>query len=122
MLSQIRAHPSGVIHMGTGRGKSRVIYATLVERGCNALVLCHNIQTADDMYKGIIEHTTIPADDVGLVHSKSKHPRTGVVDVITHASFVKNYKEYLNNYEMILYDECDYNLSFPSYNDYNCMV
>lgn len=122
MLSQIRAHPSGVIHMGTGRGKSRVIYATLVDKGCNALVLCHNIQTADDMYKGIIEHTTIPADDVGLVHSKSKHPRTGVVDVITHASFVKNYKEYLNNYEMILYDECDYNLSFPSYNDYNCMV
>lgn len=108
--------------MGTGRWKSWVIYAAICDKWCRTLVLCHNIQTADDMYEWIIKNTTIDSQDVGLVHSKSKHPRTGVVDVITHASFVKNYKEYLNNYEMICYDECDYNLSFPAYNDYNCMV
>lgn len=122
MLGQSRTHSSGVIHMWTGRGKSRVIYGAIADKWCRTLVLCHNIQTADDMYKWIIEHTTINPLDVWLVHSKSKHPRTGVVDVITHASFVKMYKELTNNYEMICYDECDYNLSFPSYNNYDCMI
>lgn len=108
--------------MGTWRGKSRVIYSLIAEKGCNTLVLCHNIQTADDMYNGIITHTNIPEKNVGLVHSKSKHPRTGIVDVMTHASFVKKYKELTKQYEMICYDECDYNLSFPEYNDYDCMI
>ena len=122
MLNQMRKHPTGVIHMWTGRWKSWVIYWAIADKWCKTLVLCHNIQTADDMYKWIINNTTIDAKDVGLVHSRSKHPRTWIVDVITHASFVKNYKEYLNTYEMICYDECDYNLSFPAYNDYECMV
>lgn len=108
--------------MWTGRGKSWVIYATIADKWCKTLVLCHNIQTADDMYEWIIKNTTVNPQDVWLVHSKSKHPRTGVIDVMTHASFVKYYKELTNNYEMICYDECDYNLSFPSYNDYDCMV
>lgn len=122
MIDKMEDHFSGVIHMGTGRGKSWVIYAAIVEKGCRTLVLCHNIQTADDMYNGIIKNTTIPKEDVGLVHSKSKIPRTGIIDVMTHASFVKNYKELVDTYEMICYDECDYNLSFPVRNDYDCMV
>ena len=74
------------------------------------------------MYKGIINNTTIPKEMVGLVHSKSKHPRTGVIDVITHASFVKNFKQLTSTYWMICYDECDYNLSFPVRSDFDCMV
>ena len=50
------------------------------------------------MYEGIIKNTDIPKEYVGLVHSKSKHPRTGVIDVMTHASFVKNYKQLTNQY------------------------
>lgn len=122
MINKTRENNHGVIHMGTWRGKSRVIYSLIAEKGCNTLVLCHNIQTADDMYNGIITHTNIPEKNVGLVHSKSKHPRTGIVDVMTHASFVKKYKELTKQYEMICYDECDYNLSFPEYNDYDCMI
>lgn len=108
--------------MGTWRGKSWVIYNALCEKRVKTLILCHNIQTADTMYDGILKYTTIPADSVGLVHSKSKHPRTGTIDVMTHASFVKNFKELTNTYGMICYDECDYNLSFPERYDFDCMV
>lgn len=122
MLEKIRENDNGVIHMWTGRGKSWVIYSALCEKKCNTLILCHNIQTADSMYQWILNYTDIPESCVWLVHSKSKHPRTGVIDVMTHASFIKMYPELLNTYEMICYDECDYNLSFPVRNDYHCMV
>ena len=108
--------------MGTGRGKSWVIYDALCEKNISTLILCHNIQTADAMYEGIIKNTNIDPKYVGLVHSKSKHPITRIVDVMTHASFVKNYKRLRGYYGMICYDECDYNLSFPVRNDYDCMV
>lgn len=122
MAEKIRDNDQGVIHMGTGRWKSWVIYNTICEKRVKTLILCHNIQTADDMYKGIIKNTTVPAEMVGLVHSKSKHPRTGIIDVMTHASFVKNFKQLASNYGMICYDECDYNLSFPVRYDFDCMV
>ena len=122
MAKKMRENDQWVIHMGTWRGKSRVIYNALCEKNVKTLILCHNIQTADDMYKGIINNTTIPAEMVGLVHSKSKHPRTGIIDVMTHASFVKNFKQLTNTYGMICYDECDYNLSFPVRYDFDCMV
>lgn len=118
----MREEDNWVIHMGTGRGKSWVIYNAVCMKRVRTLILCHNIQTADDMYKGIIKNTTIPKEMVGLVHSKSKHPRTGVIDVMTHASFVKNFKQLTNTYWMICYDECDYNLSFPVRYDFDCMV
>ena len=122
MAEKIRENDNWVIHMGTGRGKSWVIYNAICEKRVRTLVLCHNIQTADTMYEGIIKNTNIPENTVGLVHSKSKHPRTGIIDVMTHASFVKNYKSLIDTYWMICYDECDYNLSFPERYDYDCMV
>ena len=50
--------------MGTGRGKSWVIYNAICEKRTRTLILCHNIQTADDIYKGIIKNTTIPKEMV----------------------------------------------------------
>lgn len=108
--------------MGTGRGKSRVIYDAICEKNISTLILCHNIQTADAMREGIIKNTNIDPKYVGLVHSKSKHPMTRIVDVMTHASFIKNYKKLSGYYGMICYDECDYNLSFPVRYDFDCMV
>lgn len=122
MADKIRNNDNGVIHMWTGRGKSWVIYNAICEKRVRTLILCHNIQTADTMYEGILKNTTYPEEMVGLVHSKSKHPRTGYIDVMTHASFVKNYKQLTNQYWMICYDECDYNLSFPVRYDFDCMV
>ena len=122
MAEKMRDEDQWVIHMGTWRGKSWVIYNAICEKRVKTLILCHNIQTADTMYEGIIKNTTIPKEMVWLVHSKSKHPRTGIIDVMTHASFVKNFKQLTNTYWMICYDECDYNLSFPVRNDYDCMV
>ena len=37
--------------MGTGRGKSWVIYNAICEKRTRTLILCHNIQTADTMYE-----------------------------------------------------------------------
>jgi len=98
MAGKMRENDNGVIHMGTGRGKSWVIYNAICEKCTRTLILCHNIQTADTMYEGIIKNTTIPKEMVGLVHSKSKHPRTGIIDVMTHASFVKNFKQLTSTY------------------------
>lgn len=122
MADKMRENDNWVIHMGTWRGKSWVIYNAICEKRVKTLILCHNIQTADTMYEGIINNTTVPKEMVGLVHSKSKHPRTGIIDVMTHASFVKNFKQLTNTYWMICYDECDYNLSFPVRFDFDCMV
>lgn len=122
MAQRMAENDHWVIHMGTWRWKSWVIYNALCQKHTNTLILCHNIKCADDMYKWIIKNTNIPKDKVGLVHSKSKHPRTGIIDVMTHSSFVKHYKELTEQYGMILYDECDYNLSFPVRYDFDCMV
>jgi hypothetical protein len=45
----------------------------------------------------------------------------GIIDVFTHSGFINSYSS-LGEYDMILYDECDYNLSFPKGYDYHCMV
>lgn len=119
---KIAENPRGVIHMGTWKWKSRVIYNTVLEKHCRTLVLCHNIQTANDMYKWLLQHTNISEKLVGLGHSKSKHPLTHVVDIMTHASFKKDYESLLWLYDCILYDECDFSLSFPKMYNYDCMV
>lgn len=123
MAKKISDNSCGVIHMGTGRGKSWVIYNTIIEKKCRTLILCHNIKTADDMYAGLLKNIDwLDESMVWLVHSKSKHPMTWCIDVMTHASFVKTYKQLQCMYDMILYDECDYNLSFPVRWDFHCMV
>lgn len=122
MAKMMRENDNWVIHMGTWRWKSRVIYNAICEKRVKTLILCHNIQTADTMYEGILKYTNIPAECVWLVHSKSRHPRTGIIDVMTHASFVKSFKSLTSQYWMICYDECDYNLSFPIRYDFDCMV
>lgn len=122
MADNISKHNKGIINMWTGRWKSRVIYDTVCKKNCSTLILCHNIKTSVDMYNGILKNTNIDAENVGLICSTSKHPQTFKVDVCTHSSFVKNYKDYIWKYECILYDECDYNLSFPKWQNYDCMV
>ena len=119
---KIAENPRGVIHMGTWKWKSWVIYNTVLQKKMRTLILCHNIQTANDMYKWILKYTDIPDKLVGLVHSKSKHPITHVIDIMTHASFKKDYESLLGLYDCILYDECDFSLSFPKMYNYDCMV
>ena len=119
---KIAQNPRGVIHMGTWKWKSWVIYNTVIMKKCRTLILCHNIQTANDMYKWLLQHTNISEKLVGLGHSKSKHPLTHVVDIMTHASFKKDYESLIGLYDCILYDECDFSLSFPKMYNYDCMV
>ena len=121
MADKIKDNNSGIVHMGTGRGKSWVIYDTVCKKWCSALILCHNIQTADAMYDWFIHNTTIPANEISVIHSRSKFHKPTTVTITTHAGFVKNYEQYLNMFNLICYDECDYNLSFPQWYDYNCM-
>lgn len=121
MADKIKNNRSGIIHMGTGRGKSWVIYDTVCKKWVSSLILCHNIQTADTMYEGFCQNTNIPKKDIALLHSKSKHKEPALITITTHAGFVKNWEQYVNMFNLICYDECDYNLSFPQWYDYNCM-
>lgn len=122
MAHQIANNPTGVVHMGTWRGKSWVIYNTIVEKYCRTLVLCHNIQTANDIYAGIITNIDwLRPDQVSNINSTTNMCPSGVIDVFTHSGFTRSYST-LGEYDMILYDECDYNLSFPVRQDYHCMI
>lgn len=107
--------------MGTWRGKSWVIYDTVCKKWCSALILCHNIQTADAMYEGFVQNTNIPKESIALLHSKSKDKTHKLITITTHAGFVKKWQNYTDRFWLICYDECDYNLSFPQWYDYNCM-
>ena len=127
MLSQIKHNSKGIVHMGTGKGKSRVIYAATCELWNSALILTHNIQTAKDMYQWFLKNTNIPPELIACTYSGSKNPHNEntKIHIMTHASFKKKRKEMYKSWELyntIFYDECDFHLSFPKNQDYDCMI
>ena len=122
MANLIATNPKWVIHMGTGRWKSWVMYNTIVEKNCRTLVLCHNIQTANDIYAGIINNIAWLTEwQVRNINSSTNMSPGGIIDVFTHSGFTRSYPT-LGEYDLLLYDECDYNLSFPVRNNYHCMI
>jgi len=122
MVEKINNNCNGVIHMGTGKGKSWVIFDTVLKKRVRTLILTHNIATANDIYNDMKTLTDIKDEELGLYHSQTRKSFTGKIDVTTHSSFKNKRKELVGKYDMILYDECDYNLSFPKKQDYDCMV
>ena len=127
MISQIKYNTKGIIHMGTGKWKSRVIYAATCLLGNSTLILTHNIQTAKDMYEWFLRNTNISQELIACTYNNSKHPFTPEtkVHIMTHASFKKKRKDMYKagqRYNSIFYDECDFHLSFPKGQDYDCMV
>lgn len=104
----------GVVNMKTGRGKTHIIFWLIEHFRCSTLILCHNIKQAHETYEKLKAYSNINESDIAILTSKSKETATRLVTVTTHTGFVKKYTEtYQGKFQQIIYDECDYNLSFP---------
>jgi superfamily II DNA or RNA helicase len=115
---------SGIINMKTGRGKTHIIFWLIEKRKVPTLILCHNIKQAHETYEKLINYTNINAEsDLSLITSKSKETVPKAITITTHTGFVRNFKElYKDKFKQIIYDECDYNLSFPARQEFDwCM-
>lgn len=116
-------HFCGVVNMKTGRGKTHIIFWLIEHFKCSTLILCHNIKQAHETYKKLREFSNIAESDISLLTSKSKETETKTVTITTHSNFVGNFKEkFKDKFKQIIYDECDYNLSFPARQEFDwCM-
>lgn len=115
---------SGTVMMKTGRGKSHLIFALTSFFQTSTLILCHNIDTADDMYKKILQFTSATPEQVWLIHSKASKAQKEIrpITITTHAGFSQQRQEYRWLFRVLIYDECDFNLSTPSRQDFvHCM-
>lgn len=113
-------HFCGVVNMKTGRGKTHIIFWLIEHFKCSTLILCHNIKQAHETYKKLREFSNITESDISLLTSKSKETETKTVTITTHSNFVGNFKEkFKDKFKQIIYDECDYNLSFPARQEFD---
>lgn len=111
MDSNIRC---GVVNMKTGRGKTHIIFWLIEYFKCSTLILCHNIKQAHETFNKLKEFSNIAESDISLLTSKSKETETKAITITTHSNFVGNFKEkFQEKFKQIIYDECDYSLSFP---------
>jgi len=85
------------------------------------LILCHNIKQAHDTYEKLQAFSNINTEsDLSLCTSKTKETVTKFVTITTHTGFVRHFKEkYQDKFDQIIYDECDYNLSYPIRQEYD---
>ncbi len=113
---------NGVISMKTWRGKTHIIFWLIEYFKCPTLILCHNIKQAHETYAKLKVFSNITESDISLITSKTKETSTKTVTITTHAGFVKNFERYQGKFDQIIYDECDFNLSFPTRQTYDwCM-
>jgi hypothetical protein len=104
---------SWTIMMKTGRWKTLVMLKLIEFFKRPTLILCHNLDNVDAIASGIANDLD---DRVTRVRSWVKKEFWPIC-VTTHSWFRSKPEIYLYNwkpYDIILYDECDYNLSFPT--------
>ena len=110
----------GVVNMKTGRGKTHIIFWLIEYFKVPTLILCHNIKQAHETYEKLKAYSNIAESDIAILTSKSKETAIKLVTITTHSGFVKkNTETYQGNFKQIIYDECDYNLSFPERQDFD---
>jgi len=96
-----------LINMKTWRWKSHIIMAITSFFGTKTLVLCHNRKTLVEMVDKFKEFTDVTP---WVYYSNKKDIKP--ITITTHDSFVLNWWIIWNNdWDTILYDECDYNTS-----------
>lgn len=83
------------------------------------LILCHNIDTVIQMKREFLKRTNIKSEHISSLCSKTKDVPWVLVDITTHAWYKKNAKSRAGLYRAIIYDECDYNISYPYARDYD---
>ena len=119
---QVHNRLNWTIMMKTGRGKTHIIIKLLERFHTPTLILCHSLETVQGMADSIIKYSNIKETDIGIITSKKKLNVDAPIVVTTHAGFQKNWESFSWKYPQIIYDECDYNLSFPYRVDYeHCM-
>lgn len=100
--------------MKTARGKTIIVARLISHFNTSTLILCHNIRNAHRTAEKIRELCQEDKQRVACITSKSKESDVKEITVTTHTWFVQNYEKYKGKFSQIIYDECDYNLSFPS--------
>lgn len=97
---------SSLIEMKTGRGKGHIIMKLLYHFQCRSLVLVHNIKTLQEMDEKFKKHLGI---EVWLRYSKTKNIQD--ITIATHRSFADNPEIFEGNFDLLIYDEADNNMS-----------
>lgn len=93
-----------LIIMWTGKGKWHIAMQITTLMHTSTLILCHNIQTLKEMTQKFKEFTNITP---GVYYGEKKNLQE--VTITTHKSFIQaDWK--LGDFEVIIYDECDYSL------------
>ena len=110
---QERGFSGWTIMMKTGRGKTHIIINLLSNLKTSTLILCHSLETVQGMFDSIKKYSNIKDGDIGMLTSKKKVDVDAPILITTHSGFQRKSEEFRGGYQQIIYDECDYNLSFP---------
>lgn len=120
-FSALRYEENGVLSATTGFGKTVIGTRLIVEKKCNALVLVHTKELADQWKKRLEEFLKIDVD-IESIADKRKRKRSvigqlgggkntlnGIVDIAIMQSLFekdKNVKSLIDHYGLIIVDEC----------------
>lgn len=102
---------TGLINMKTGKGKSHIIMNIVKTLQAPTIILCHNIKTLLEMVDKFKEFM----DYEPWVWYESKKNLKDIT-ITTHDSFVINEWQFDKHFDVIIYDECDYDLSQQMFN------
>lgn len=118
-LKALGAHDSGILYAATAFGKTVVAAALIAEKKVNTLVIVNRRNLLDQWQKRLMEYLTIEDAPSAATSARKKqeqigrfcsgiNTRSGKIDVTTLQSLGKNdnIKEWINDYGMIIVDEC----------------
>lgn len=102
----------GLINMKTGKGKSHIIMKITSLYSLRTLIMCHNKKTLLEMVEKFKEFTGY---EPWVYYGDKKDVKD--ITITTHDSFVNNNGRIpWCDADVIIYDECDYNLSQNMFN------
>ena len=105
------SYHTGLINMKTGKGKSHIIMNITAMFQTTTLIMCHNKKTLIEMVEKFKEYTNITP---GVYYGDKKDIQP--ITITTHDSFVLNNGNIGRHFDVIIYDECDYDLSQQMFN------
>lgn len=97
---------TGIINMKTWRGKGNMIIQMVEAYNQRTLILCHNIKTLLEMKEKFKKFSNYEPWLYYWVKKEIKE-----ITITTHSSFVKASDKFRGKFGIVMYDECDYNLS-----------
>lgn len=112
-VSQILRREIGVISASTAFGKTVVASYVLGERKTNTLILVHTLALVDQWKERLAQFLDLPPGSIGQLGG-GKKKRTGIVDVATIQSLIRNgeVSAIVSEYGQIIVDECHHISAF----------